>query len=68
MTISLFSIYIDPSPLLTALERKISMRQSREELIKRGVLKEIFDKGKCSSFHNIKLTSPIVLWPDITLL
>lgn len=32
--------------LLTALERKISMRQSREELIKRGVLKEIYDKGK----------------------
>jgi len=29
-----------------ALERKISMRQSREELIKRGVLKEIYDKGK----------------------
>ncbi|MBN3298961.1 PHAR1 regulator, partial [Amia calva] len=29
-----------------ALERKISMRQSREELIKRGVLKEIFEKGK----------------------
>uniref|UniRef100_A0A8U8CJF4 Phosphatase and actin regulator n=1 Tax=Geospiza parvula TaxID=87175 RepID=A0A8U8CJF4_GEOPR len=28
-----------------ALERKMSMRQSREELIKRGVLKEIFDKG-----------------------
>ncbi|XP_038624002.1 phosphatase and actin regulator 1 isoform X3 [Tachyglossus aculeatus] len=28
----------------TALERKISMRQSREELIKRGVLKEIYDK------------------------
>ncbi|XP_018419163.1 PREDICTED: phosphatase and actin regulator 1 isoform X3 [Nanorana parkeri] len=27
-----------------ALERKISMRQSREELIKRGVLKEIYDK------------------------
>lgn len=32
--------------LLAALERKISMRQSREELIKRGVLKEIYDKGK----------------------
>lgn len=32
--------------LLVALERKISMRQSREELIKRGVLKEIYDKGK----------------------
>lgn len=30
----------------TALERKISMRQSREELIKRGVLKEIYDKGR----------------------
>uniref|UniRef100_A0ABM5GAN5 Phosphatase and actin regulator n=1 Tax=Pogona vitticeps TaxID=103695 RepID=A0ABM5GAN5_9SAUR len=29
-----------------ALERKISMRQSREELIKRGVLKEIFDKDE----------------------
>ncbi|KAL4646435.1 phosphatase and actin regulator 1-like isoform X1 [Arapaima gigas] len=27
-----------------ALERKMSMRQSREELIKRGVLKEIFEK------------------------
>uniref|UniRef100_H3AX20 Phosphatase and actin regulator n=1 Tax=Latimeria chalumnae TaxID=7897 RepID=H3AX20_LATCH len=27
-----------------ALERKISMRQSREELIKRGVLKEMFEK------------------------
>ncbi|XP_023679408.2 phosphatase and actin regulator 1 isoform X4 [Paramormyrops kingsleyae] len=27
-----------------ALERKISSRQSREELIKRGVLKEIFEK------------------------
>ncbi|XP_063307787.1 phosphatase and actin regulator 1 isoform X3 [Pelobates fuscus] len=27
-----------------ALERKISMRQSREELIKRGVLKELYDK------------------------
>uniref|UniRef100_A0A8C7I809 Phosphatase and actin regulator n=1 Tax=Oncorhynchus kisutch TaxID=8019 RepID=A0A8C7I809_ONCKI len=29
----------------TALERKMSVRQSREELIKRGVLKEIFEKG-----------------------
>ncbi|XP_061111506.1 phosphatase and actin regulator 1-like isoform X2 [Conger conger] len=27
-----------------ALERKISMRQSREELIQRGVLKEVFEK------------------------
>ncbi|CAL1579566.1 unnamed protein product [Knipowitschia caucasica] len=27
-----------------ALERKMSMRQSRDELIKRGVLKEIFEK------------------------
>uniref|UniRef100_A0AAZ3Q2S9 Phosphatase and actin regulator n=1 Tax=Oncorhynchus tshawytscha TaxID=74940 RepID=A0AAZ3Q2S9_ONCTS len=28
------------------LERKMSVRQSREELIKRGVLKEIFEKGE----------------------
>ncbi|XP_016384470.1 uncharacterized protein LOC107721117 [Sinocyclocheilus rhinocerous] len=28
----------------TALERKMSVRQSREELIKRGVLKEIFER------------------------
>ncbi|TRY88996.1 hypothetical protein DNTS_032295 [Danionella cerebrum] len=27
------------------LERKMSMRQSREELIKRGVLKEVYEKG-----------------------
>ncbi|XP_064202389.1 phosphatase and actin regulator 1-like isoform X2 [Anguilla rostrata] len=32
-----------------ALERKISMRQSREELIKRGVLKEIFEKDGTAS-------------------
>lgn len=40
--------YLSHLPLLSlaALERKISMRQSREELIKRGVLKEIYDKGK----------------------
>ncbi|XP_032895989.1 phosphatase and actin regulator 1-like [Amblyraja radiata] len=31
-----------------ALERKISTRQSREELIKRGVLKEIFEKDGCA--------------------
>uniref|UniRef100_A0A3B3BFN4 Phosphatase and actin regulator n=1 Tax=Oryzias melastigma TaxID=30732 RepID=A0A3B3BFN4_ORYME len=29
-----------------ALERKMSLRQSRDELIKRGVLKEIFEKGE----------------------
>lgn len=45
------NVFVTYSPLLlcvllTALERKISMRQSREELIKRGVLKEIYDKGK----------------------
>ncbi|XP_041423681.1 phosphatase and actin regulator 1 isoform X2 [Xenopus laevis] len=33
-----------------ALERKISMRQSREELIKRGVLKEMYDKD--GDLHN----------------
>ncbi|XP_039242595.1 phosphatase and actin regulator 1 isoform X2 [Pipra filicauda] len=35
-----------------ALERKMSMRQSREELIKRGVLKEIFDKDGELSIPN----------------
>lgn len=30
----------------SALERKMSVRQSRDELIKRGVLKEIFEKGE----------------------
>lgn len=40
MTLTLFSF--TPS----ALERKMSMRQSRDELIKRGVLKEIFEKGE----------------------
>nr|XP_042134332.1 phosphatase and actin regulator 1 isoform X9 [Peromyscus maniculatus bairdii] len=34
------------------LERKISMRQSREELIKRGVLKEIYDKDGELSISN----------------
>nr|XP_036867143.1 phosphatase and actin regulator 1 isoform X7 [Manis javanica] len=38
--------------LLVALERKISMRQSREELIKRGVLKEIYDKDGELSISN----------------
>ncbi|XP_048019777.1 phosphatase and actin regulator 1-like isoform X2 [Megalobrama amblycephala] len=32
------------SSVFPALERKMSVRQSREELIKRGVLKEIFEK------------------------
>uniref|UniRef100_A0A8C9KWC1 Phosphatase and actin regulator n=1 Tax=Panthera tigris altaica TaxID=74533 RepID=A0A8C9KWC1_PANTA len=36
----------------TSLERKISMRQSREELIKRGVLKEIYDKDGELSISN----------------
>lgn len=66
-TFPFFSVNNPPSPLLSALERKISMRQSREELIKRGVLKEIFDKGKRSSFHDVKLTSHIALWTDLTL-
>lgn len=30
----------------TVLERKMSTRQSREELIKKGVLKEVYDKGE----------------------
>ena len=31
---------------LNVLERKISTRQSREELIRRGVLKELPDQGE----------------------
>jgi hypothetical protein len=31
---------------LKVLERKISTRQSREELIRRGVLKELPDQGE----------------------
>ncbi|KAG9348084.1 hypothetical protein JZ751_004109 [Albula glossodonta] len=39
--------------IIPSLERKISMRQSREELIKRGVLKEIFEKGKEQGFVHL---------------
>lgn len=35
-------------PAPSVLERKMSTRQSREELIKRGVLKDIYDKGERS--------------------
>ncbi|XP_029109539.1 phosphatase and actin regulator 1-like isoform X2 [Scleropages formosus] len=53
-----------------ALERKMSMRQSREELIKRGVLKEIFEKasvefrssvegGVCSQDPSTKSAVPL---------
>lgn len=31
---------------LPVLERKMSTRQSREELIKKGVLKEVYEKGE----------------------
>uniref|UniRef100_A0A667YUS8 Phosphatase and actin regulator n=1 Tax=Myripristis murdjan TaxID=586833 RepID=A0A667YUS8_9TELE len=38
------------------LERKMSTRQSREELIKKGVLKEVYEKGECqSSREEVKL-------------
>lgn len=37
----------------SALERKMSMRQSRDELIKRGVLKEIFEKGELVFFLKV---------------
>ncbi|XP_052403457.1 phosphatase and actin regulator 1 isoform X3 [Carassius gibelio] len=39
----------DFTQMSTALERKMSVRQSREELIKRGVLKEIFEKDSRST-------------------
>lgn len=35
----------------SALEREMLARQSREELIKRGVLKEIFEKGEHVDTH-----------------
>ena len=51
---TIFSVYIlcvanSSSFSPSALERKMSMRQSRDELIKRGVLKEIFEKGELMS-------------------
>uniref|UniRef100_A0A4W4H6T1 Phosphatase and actin regulator n=1 Tax=Electrophorus electricus TaxID=8005 RepID=A0A4W4H6T1_ELEEL len=36
------------------LERKMSTRQSREELIKRGVLKEVNEKGKHIHTHEVR--------------
>lgn len=36
------------SLLVSVLERKMSTRQSREELIKKGFLKEVNDKGRRS--------------------
>lgn len=34
------------------LERKMSTRQSREELIKKGVLKEVYEKGETTKVKN----------------
>uniref|UniRef100_A0A8C4HZ77 Phosphatase and actin regulator n=1 Tax=Dicentrarchus labrax TaxID=13489 RepID=A0A8C4HZ77_DICLA len=42
-----------------ALERKMSMRQSRDELIKRGVLKEIFEKGELVLCNGQTLSSSV---------
>lgn len=35
-------------PVPSVLERKMSTRQSREDLIKRGVMEDIYDKGEGS--------------------
>lgn len=45
---------------LKVLERKISTRQSREELIRRGLLKELPDQGEeiCLTFQLIGLFLP----------
>uniref|UniRef100_A0A3Q2DIR1 Phosphatase and actin regulator n=1 Tax=Cyprinodon variegatus TaxID=28743 RepID=A0A3Q2DIR1_CYPVA len=40
-----------------ALERKMSLRQSRDELIKRGVLKEIFEKGELNLYSQFLIFS-----------
>lgn len=46
---------------LKVLERKISTRQSREELIRRGVLKELPDQGE--EINRIfKITWSFILW------
>uniref|UniRef100_A0A3P9NH30 Phosphatase and actin regulator n=1 Tax=Poecilia reticulata TaxID=8081 RepID=A0A3P9NH30_POERE len=42
-----------------ALERKMSLRQSRDELIKRGVLKEIFEKGELNAEPHFYLPSTV---------
>uniref|UniRef100_A0A3Q3X7H5 Phosphatase and actin regulator n=1 Tax=Mola mola TaxID=94237 RepID=A0A3Q3X7H5_MOLML len=54
-----------------ALERKMSMRQSRDELIKRGVLKEIFEKGELLPplfLHNNCAFECILMRPHVLLL
>uniref|UniRef100_A0A3Q2PMA8 Phosphatase and actin regulator n=1 Tax=Fundulus heteroclitus TaxID=8078 RepID=A0A3Q2PMA8_FUNHE len=50
-----------------ALERKMSLRQSRDELIKRGVLKEIFEKGELSAELPDLLTVYHVILSDFSL-
>uniref|UniRef100_H3CMI7 Phosphatase and actin regulator n=1 Tax=Tetraodon nigroviridis TaxID=99883 RepID=H3CMI7_TETNG len=42
-----------------ALERKMSMRQSRDELIKRGVLKEIFEKSGFGELATVEFRSSV---------
>lgn len=60
-----------------ALERKMSMRQSRDELIKRGVLKEIFEKatvefrssvdsGVCAQEHSVKSSLVLATKKSVT--
>ncbi|XP_034743559.1 phosphatase and actin regulator 1-like isoform X1 [Etheostoma cragini] len=60
-----------------ALERKMSMRQSRDELIKRGVLKEIFEKatfefrssmdgGVCTQEPSIKSSMVLPIKKSVT--
>lgn len=57
--------------LILALERKMSLRQSRDELIKRGVLKEIFEKGEVNVerliiYHFLNSYSLIFLFKNLT--
>lgn len=46
---------------LKVLERKISTRQSREELIRRGVLKELPEQGEELN-HAFKIMWSFILW------
>ncbi|MGH0127935.1 UNVERIFIED_CONTAM: hypothetical protein FKN15_039292 [Acipenser sinensis] len=61
--------YIRIRSITRVLERKISTRQSREELIRRGVLREIPDQGECktSNGHTVPLSIEPVAEVDIEI-
>lgn len=50
--------------LMTELERKMSTRRTRQELIEQGVLKEVPDNGKSPS---VNVSAPRCLYPTAFL-